>query len=1096
MQLTAYWKSMSVGRRTTELHKTFLMIKLTILLLVAACLHVSAHSFGQTVTYSKKQASLEEIFEAIHQQTGYFFYYQASALKHTNPVTLQVKNAPLTDVLQRCFAGQPLQYEITKDVIIVTGKPIKPSVDTSWLDVRGRVINAAGDGIAGATITVLSIERMTSTDESGRFILPRIPRSSLLEVSSVGFQTRKLALSGATELEIRMEVADTKLDEVQVVAYGTQTRRFNTGNVSKVSGKEIELQPISNPLSAMQGRVAGLSIQQNTGVPGGGFTVRLRGQNSIRANGNDLYYIVDGVPFPSRSIANPGTSFVVSGGNPLNLINPADIESIEVLKDADATAIYGSLGANGVVLITTKKGKAGKTEFGLNYHQGWGKVASRMNMLSRRQYLDMRMEAFKNDVANPSPFTYDITQWDTTRYTDWQKTLVGGTAGITNVDASLSGGNERTQFLLSGTFRQEGTVFPGDFQDKKGGFHFNLNHRSADQRFKVGVTTNYVSDRNNLIYTDLMGLALELAPVAPAIYLPNGELNWENSTWYNPLGYIRQSYLGLSTNLISNLNLSFDLTKNWQFKLSGGYSEMRIRESNLQPSSSFDPAWGVLGFSSFSTARQATWILEPQIHYKQAFGKINAGLLVGATLQETKREGERINANNFANDAVLNNPMAAGTITISDVIDNRYRYVAQFARVSLDWDKRYLVNLTGRRDGSSRFGPGKQFGTFGSAGAAWVFNREKWFNSKVISFSKLRISYGITGNDQIGDYGYLQLWNYATNNYDGSPVIQPANLANADFRWESNRKLEAGVEMGFLSDKLFLAISYYNNRSGNQLVGYTLPVITGFSNVQYNLNAIVENAGWEFEWSSTNLEKKTFQWRTSANLSLPRNRLIDFPNISSSSYGRSYIIGQPIMIQRSYQSTGLNQVTGVYEFSDVDKDGRISYPNDAVVPRPMFAKALFGLSNTLEWKGWQIDLFFQGANQTGYNFRRFLNMPGLAFNQPTYVLDRWQQEGDRSTVQRFSQSTGSEAARSYNLMRTYGDEVISDASYVRLKNAAITYNLPSSLINRMRLQRCQVYLQGQNLLTFTNYKGLDPETMSFRNIPPLRVVAVGARLTF
>lgn len=1098
MHLTAYGKSLPVPIRVTQLQKTLLMIKLTVLLLVVGCLHVSAHSYGQTVTFSKKKASLAEIFEAIHSQTGYFFYYKVEALKQAKPVSLEVNRAPLREVLNLCFASQPLTYEISGDYIIVKEKITETPADTTWLDVRGRVISSRGEAIAGATITVIGLERMITTAENGRFYLPQIPQTAVLEISSIGYKTRRVSVVGGLELLIQMEVIDTKLDEVQVIAYGTQTRRTNTGNVSRVSGSELALQPVSNPLAALHGRVPGLVIQQNTGVPGGGISVQLRGQNSLRANGNDLLYLVDGVPFPSSSIASPFTSVVVLGGNPLNAINPADIESIEVLKDADATSIYGSRGANGVVLITTKKGTTGKTSAQFNINTGWGKIASTMDLLNRREYLDMRLEAFRNDGVEPGPADFDITLWDTSRYTDWQKELVGKTGRYTTAEASFSGGTSRTNWLLSSTYRKETTVFPGDFADQRGSVHINFNHQSEDKRFSSSVSASYLTGNNNLIYTDLLSTALNLPPVAPAIYNANGSLNWERNTWSNPMSIAKKDYIGLTNNLISNLKLGYRLASFLEFRVQGGYTNYSLDEKNLQPSTSYNPAYNPQGRASFSNGKMITWIVEPQLEANVRWKELTIQGLVGATWQQSRRTGQRLEASRYTSDAVLENPAAAGQVAIQDVVNTLYRYQAFFGRLRLSWQDRYILSVTGRRDGSSRFGPGNRYGLFGAVGGAWLLSREAWWKrlENVVSFAKLRASYGSTGNDQIGDYGYLPLWNYTAYRYDDRPALQPMNLFNANYQWEVNRKLEVGTELGFWKDRMFLALSFYRNRSSNQLVGYALPLSTGFSSVQSNLNALVENKGWEIELNGLVIQNTSLTWRLGLNASFPRSRLLRFPGLEGSSYQTQYKIGEPLQIIRAFQWNGVDPATGLHQMEDADKNGQLNYPQDAVKIIPVLVRMSGGFSQTLQWKRLQLDLFFQGQIQEGLGFERYFGMPGIASNQPRYVLDRWQAPGDHARYQRFSQNFSGPEYQLHNYYRNYADATTSDASFLRLKNVSITYSLPEQWIKSMKIKQVQCYVQGQNLWTWTNYRGLDPETQNYRNIPPLRVVVLGARLSF
>lgn len=1098
MQLTAYGRAMPRRQRAPIPPNTYLMCKLTLYFLLLGCLPLSATTtFGQQVSLSKKNAPLAEVFKDIYRQTGYFFYYNVEDLQKANPVTISVKNAPLTQVLAQCFSNQPLQYELQGDIIVVTPR-IPIGKDTTWIEVRGRVVNVQGEGLTAATIVALGEGRMTSTDAAGAFQFSRLPSTAVLEVSSVGYQSRRVPVAGTALLTITLTVADSKLDEVQVVAYGTNTRRFNTGNVAKVSSKELELQPVSNPLAALHGRVPGLVVQQTTGVPGGGISIQLRGQNSLRTNGNDLLYLVDGVPFPSSTIASPNTSVVVQGGNPLSALNPADIESIEILKDADATAIYGSRGANGVVLITTKKGRTGRTDFSVNFYQGWGKVTRTLDMLSRREYIDMRLEAFKNDGLTPGPGDFDITQWDTTRYTDWQKVLMGGTARFTTAEASVSGGTANTSWLLSSTYRRETTVFPGDYADQKGSAHLSVSHASTDKRFTSSASVSYVSDRNNLVYTDPTAVALALTPVAPAIYQADGSLNWERSTWVNPLATTLRSYLGQTQNMVSNVKMGYQLTSFLQFRMQGGYTNYQLDETNLQPSTSNNPAGGALGRASFSTARLHSWILEPQLEARTNWKQLRATALLGATWQQSKRTGQRLEASNYTSDAVLANPTAAGQLQLLDVIDQLYRYEAVFGRLQLNWADKYLLNGTVRRDGSTRFGPGNQYGVFGSVGAGWIISQEKWWSRMPdwFSFAKLRASYGTTGNDQIGEYGYLALWNYTSNRYDGAPALQPANLFNAAYQWEVNKKFELGTELSFWQERLFAGVSFYRNRSGNQLVGYPLALTTGFPSIQTNLDALVQNTGWEAELVGEAIRKTHFSWRVSANASFPRTELIAFPGLEGSAYRTQYKIGESLSMVRTFRSEGVDPETGIYGFVDADKNGQLSYPNDATEIRPMQVKMLAGLSQTFRYRQLELDIFFHGQVQEGYTFERYFGMPGIASNQPRYVLDRWQEPGDQARYQRYSRTFSGAGYQHHNWFRNYADVAVGDASFIRLKNVALRYSLPKAWLTPLRLQQAQVYVQGQNLLTITSYRGLDPENQSYRNIPPLRVLVVGARLSF
>ena len=934
MHLTAIGKPLTPGWRSRLLRKTLLMMQFTAILMLAGCLQLSAATFGQEISMSRKQATLAEVFLDIHHQTGYFFYYDEALIQKARRVDISVKGVSLDKVLEICFFQQPLQYVIDKQVIIVTAKQVpRPGADTAGIPITGKVVNEADEPISNATITVKPGGMMAMSDEAGNFLIPGVQKNATLEISSVGYLTRRVGIVNAQKLLISLKRTENKLDEVQVIAYGTSSKRYNTGTVSKVTSEVIEQQPVANPLSALQGRVAGLTIQQSTSVPGGGFKVQLRGQNSIRANGNDLFYVVDGVPYSGSSIASQFTSDIINRGNPLSAINPADIESIEILKDADATAIYGSRGANGVVLITTKKGKAGKLQVNFNTYQSFGKVARMLDLLDTKDYLAMRNEAFRNDGQMPQPWDIDLTFWDTTRYTDWQQELLGATARASQVEGSVGGGNAHTQFLIGGTYRKETTVFPGDFADQKGSAHVNVQNTSVNGKFKINITGTYLVDNNNLLNMDLTSLITQLPPNAPKIYQHNGELNWESSTWTNPYSYLQQKYHSRTTNLIGNAVLSYQLVKGLTIRANLGFNELQVKEKAINPGSSYDPVFEQSGSSTFAENQLRTWIAEPQIQWARSFQKHSIDILAGGTLQGSNREGEAFLATDFISDALLENMAAAGRVQVSGTEYSQYNYAAGFGRVHYQWNNEVLLNLTGRRDGSSRFGPGKQFANFGAIGAGWIFSQRPWLQKAIpfLSFGKIKGSYGLTGSDQIGDYGYLELWHPTVYGYQGLPGLQPGNLYNPDFRWETNRKLEASLELGFWKDRMLFSVNYYRNRSGNQLVGYPLPIITGFSQVQYNLDAEVENKGWEFELSASILQGKVLQWSTAFNITIPQNKLVSFPNLAGSSFANNYIVGQSLFTKKYFAVEGVNPENGLYQFTDFNKDGRISFPQDAQV---------------------------------------------------------------------------------------------------------------------------------------------------------------------
>ncbi|MEO8235825.1 MAG: SusC/RagA family TonB-linked outer membrane protein, partial [Flavobacterium sp.] len=819
--------------------------------------------------------------------------------------------------------------------------------------------------------------------------------------------------------------------------------------------------------------------------------------NSLRAEGNSPLYLVDGVPYSSESVGNSrSTSVLPTLANPLNSINPSDIESIEVLKDADATAIYGSRGANGVVLINTKKGKAGKTKFSASTSQGTGRVTKFMDLLNTQQYLAMRTQAFANDGVAPDTFAYDLNgTWNQNRYTNWQKELLGRTANYNDANASVSGGNASTQFLISGTYHKETTVFPGDYGYNRGVLRSNINHTSEDKKFKMSLSTAYTVQNNNQPATDLSSIAIQLAPNAPALYNPDGTLNWEGSTWENPLAALEGKYKTNTYDFIANSLLSYSIIPGLDVKTSFGITDTRHEETRTQPSTLYDPAYQAgPEFSSLyaNNTTRRSWIVEPQISWTNNWKYGKTEVLVGGTFQQQKGHKLLQEADGFTSNSLIYNLGAAfNVLTLQDQASD-YKYQAFFGRLNYSFKNRYIVNFTGRRDGSSRFGPGRQFATFGAVGAAWIFSEEKILKGKTfLSFGKLRASYGTTGNDLIGDYQFLDTYLSSGVSYGGVIGLQPTRLYNPNFGWETNKKLELAVETGFFKDRIFLSLAAYNNRSSSQLVGIPMPATTGFPSIQGNLKATVQNRGYEVSLRTTNMQNKEFKWTTNFNIAVSKNKLLSFPDLEGSTYRNQFVIGEALNIRKVYHYTGLNATTGLFTFEDTNDDGEISALDKQNVQD--FNPTFFGgLSNQFTYKNWQLDIMFQFVKQKNYTAAAMAGIPGTLNNQPVEVTQHWQNSGDTNGYQQYSAGYNGDAVdAAYKYYES--DAVIGDASFIRLKNVALSYKVPEKWLSG---SSCRFTLEGQNLALFTKYKGRDPEFKTTGYLPPLRIITAGLQFTF
>ncbi|NMH89702.1 SusC/RagA family TonB-linked outer membrane protein [Flavivirga algicola] len=981
------------------------------------------------------------------------------------------------------------------------------------LKISGTVKDQSGLPIPHATVLIKDTGSGKPTNLDGQYTIKVSETSQVLVFSSIGFETQEIMVGNQTTINIVLKEGVDQLDEITIEAgYYKTSQRLATGSISKLEAKTIEKQTVNNPLAAIQGHLPGVNITQNTGVPGSGYQIRIRGQNFIGPGGpldevNDPLYIIDGVPYNSGSLELSSlTGNIIPGGkvSPLNTINPADIKSIEVLKDADATAIYGARGANGVILITTKKDRIGKTQVKLHVSSTLSEVPRFVDVLNAKQYLEMRKEAIENEgftlqtipASSRSAFP-DLYVWDQERNTDWQEVLIGGTAYRQRAQLSFSGSDAQTQFLLSGGYVTETTVFIGDSKYDKASLLVNVNHQSEDRRFKLRFSGNYGSDTNNLPPQDFTKSALILPPNAPALYNATGNLNWENSTWRNPLSMLEQDYQARTHNLIANTVWSYHPIPSLEFKTSLGYTDYRLQSYAAFPHTSFDPnsASGQdSSRSSISTnsSKRESWIVEPQINWNYHLGNINLKLLLGTTFQQEKDQQLGLSASNFPSNALLQNLAAAKDKRVILDTDTEYKYQAFFGRINFNWKDRLILNITGRRDGSSRFGPGKQFGKFGAIGTAWLFSEERFFeNHAVLSFGKLRASYGITGSDKPPDYAFLDTYE-VSGNYNGSGLA-PTRLFNPNRAWEENKKLETALELGFFKDRVFLSAVWYRNRSSNQLLSVPLPGTTGFSSINANLDAIIENKGVEIDLRTVNIQNDSFKWRTTFNISTNRNKLVAFPELEKSTLASEYLVEKPLGIWQLYHVLGVDPETGVWQFEDYNDDGVIN-KDDRQWLEDLTPKYFGGMGHTITYKNMQLDMFFQFVKQKGRSFIQsgVLNLGGMAQNMPVSIWDRWQQVGDENSIQRFFLPINNTAAIASNTYR-HSNASVTDASFIRLRNASLSYTMPKAITKHMDIN---IYLQGQNLFIITRYDGADPEVQSASVLPPLRQFTLGFNVTF
>ncbi|MEQ7800944.1 SusC/RagA family TonB-linked outer membrane protein [Pedobacter sp. ASV1-7] len=967
--------------------------------------------------------------------------------------------------------------------------------------VMGKVISAStNEPLSGAVIKIATINYTVVSNDRGEFVLTLSNKRYNLSISHLGYKSQNINIQIPlkNQLIVALETEEQDLKEVEINAgYYTVKDRERTGSISRVDAKTIGHQPVSNVMGALTGRMSGVQITQQTGVPGGGFDVMIRGRNSV-SSGNTPLYIINGVPFTSTSISSAsGTGILGHHANPLSVINPSDIESLEVLKDADATAIYGSRGANGVILIKTKTSnpKLGNIEFELQ--QGIARVNRKLDLLGTEEYLEMRNEAFRNDNVVPGAFDYDVNgKWDQSRNTDWQKELIGGTATTTTSQLSLNGGNVNTNFRVNSGFYRETSVFPGSSAYNRKTVGLTLHHHSINHKFNANFSAKYAVESNNIFSNDLTSL-INLPPNAPTLYDQFNQLNWENGTWNNPLAFLKRNYETLTNNIIANTNLSYKLFDGLEIKTSLGYTNISRQEIQTNPLAAFSPFqnyWTKENiWTDFFNGSTGSWILEPQISWRKKVENHLFTAMVGGTLQQDLRSSQRLKAIGFSNESLMRNILSANKLEAMENSYLQYRYIALFGRLNYNYKQKVLINFTARRDGSSRFGPENQFANFGAVGAAWLFSEEP-FVIKVLPFlslGKLRASYGSSGNDLIGDYRYLELWKSTSNNYNGNSGLYPTRIGNPNFAWERNRKFDVALELGILNNKIQFSTNYYRNTSTNQLIDFSLPPSIGFTGVQYNLNAEVRNSGWEFEFNSTNIKKLNFLWNMSLNVTIPQNKLVAFPGLEESSYYTKYEIGKSLNIKRAFKLSDVHPTRGIYTYVDYDGNNSVEWPNDLMSVN-LDQKFYGGLFNSFSYKGFELNFMIQFVRQTGINYKAAFYPPGFMMNQPYDVMDRWQKEGDIKSIQKFTQAY----AEAFNAYYENGDLSYSDASFLRLKSASFSYTFSPKSLKRLPISSAGMFLRSQNLLTITNFNGLDPESQNVMTLPSLGVLTIGFQLKF
>ncbi len=950
-----------------------------------------------------------------------------------------------------------------------------------------------GEPLIGATILVKPGGKGGITDALGKFTVPA-KDGDVLVLSYTGYKSKELKVGANASYDIKLSSTPELLKETIVVGYGTKSRRDITGSIVSISGRELDKKPLPRLENVLQGQAAGVQVMQYSGKPGNEMSVRVRGTTSLSA-GNEPLYVIDGIP-------------VISAEG----INPADIASVEVLKDASASAIYGARAANGVVLITTKMGTPNKTVVSFNSWVGVSSVTKTLPVLGSADYIQLVNESYINAGGSAR-----LDAKADSINTNWQDEIFRR-AMQSNYQLSLSGGSNKNRYYVSANHqRQDGIVKNSDFSRTTVRIN-TANELTEKMRFGTNMAFsrlgyNNVPDNSRVNQGGVILGALSSPPLI-RIYNADGTYTVNPlQAWENPVANIEapNDFTGTSR-LVGNIFAEYDIIKNLTFKTSLNVETYFSKNDYfLDP---FKTQYGrsLKGLGTVSTNQQFIWLSENTLTYKKQIGKHDFVFLGGITAQESNYQGTYAKAQGFPNAAVptLN---AGATKVDASSWSSEWALLSYIGRVSYKYKNRYLAEVNLRADGSSRFGKNNRYGYFPSASAGWRISEESFMpQNKWIDDLKLRVSAGTTGNQNIGDYASYGLYAMGANyNFNNAifPGTKPSTIGNNDLRWESTAQIDLGFDYSLLNYRITLTVDYYVKRTKDLLVNVDLPRSTGFGSGIQNLGEI-ENKGIEFSVRTKNIDKKGIVWISNFNISSNQNKVINIGGEEKVIYGgdipeRGYSTivkeGGAIGSFYGFISEGVDPATGNIVFKDVNGDGVID-DKDRTIIGTAIPKFIAGLSNTISYKGFDIDFLFQASYGNDVLNATRIETEGMndVKNGSTATLRRWKQAGDITDVPVAMFADPNKNSR-------ISTRFIEDGSYLRLRNITLTYHLPVKWVQKIHVQKFDVYVSGQNLWVLTKYSGYDPEVnrdgsssisqgIDYGTYPQFKTITGGFRIEF
>jgi TonB-linked SusC/RagA family outer membrane protein len=999
--------------------------------------------------------------------------------------------------------------------------------------LTGRIVGTDGSAVPGVTIVERGTTNGVSSDADGVFRLAVQPNSTLI-ISAVGYTTQTIAVGGRSSLNVTLAATTTDLGEAVVVGYGTQTKADLTGSITQLSSKDVGNQPVQSFEQSIQGKAAGVFIENSSGKLGQGIRVRVRGVSSI-SGGTQPLYVVDGVPVVADNISS-----TTAATNPIADINPTDIESITILKDASASAIYGSRATNGVVLITTKRGKAGATRFNVGVQAGWSEPTHKREFLNSQEYVTLITEALTNrgsTFAVPANITTRLSGYaggvDPLTYdTNWQDQVLQK-AGFQQYDLNASGGTDKTRFYLSGQYsNQKGIIVSNQYERMAA--RFNLDHQATDRlSFGINLTaTRSVNDRvpnDNAFSTPMQIVAL--APITPLIDPRSNQVsgaldpttglpNTGFPFYYNPLLSIQGgTYVATVYRLLGNVYAQLNLGKGLLFRSELGTDVLNQNEEQYLSRVTSRNTGNTNGFGFNSNQTNAKVVVNNYFSYKNTFADNHSlELTLGTSYENARISGNSVTGTQFASDSyrTLDN---AAQITAGSSFTTSNALVSYFARGSYAFAGKYLVGASARLDGSSRFGAEKRYGIFPAGSLGWLLSEEDFLKgNKTLSLLKVRASVGKTGNQNFGNFASRSLF-AGSAGYVGTPGQRPSQLGNALLSWESTVQYDAGIEYGFLDNRISGEVDIYRKNTTGLLLSQPVPGTSGFSTYNNNVGSL-RNQGIELTLTTRNFVGD-FAWTTSVNASVNRNKIMDLagPDILGSALNRAQA-GQPLGTFIGPEYAGVDPANGnaLYYLNSTNSDGTLNRGTTTNInqaanvpignPNPTWTG---GITNTFTYKGFDLN-----ATLVGVFGNQIYDAAGPYFstgfnngfdNQTRDQLNRWQRPGDITNVPKAVYGGGIGTGQS--------SRFVQNGDYGRLRSVVLGYNLPSSLAKRGHLQSARIFVQGYNLLTFTKYTGWDPEVstdyvtgtsnassnnisqgISFYTAPQARTYTLGINLGF